>query len=378
MTVAKIRGDAAWKSSAKAKANRWGDNIARFSHDVVDVFHEPKFTLNADDRFFCIGSCFARNIEEHLIYNGVNVLSRKIICPKNEWPHRVNGFVNKFTSHSMRNEIDWVLNASHIGMELFSEQENGWLDLQLCPGVAPVTLERAIERRRYLQQDYFSRLKDASVIVLTLGLNEVWFDRATDRHLNAPPSYFATRREPDRYELHITDVEENVRELTATYDLIKKISRDVRMIVTVSPVPMSQTFSGQDVLIANSYSKSTLRAAAHVFCSMYSDVDYFPSYDIISTSPRKSVYAADCLHVSDSVVGRMMRTFLALYLGIEGSASPFNEMAYLEANKDVEASVRKGNYASGYEHWRKYGEREGRPLSPAGGPTALMITAGAV
>ncbi len=37
--------------------------------------------------------------------------------------------------------------------------------------------------------------------------------------------------------------------------------RDYRLILTISPVPLSATFTPSDVAVANSYSKSVLRAA---------------------------------------------------------------------------------------------------------------------
>jgi hypothetical protein len=57
--------------------------------------------------------------------------------------------------------------------------------------------------------------------------------------------------------------------------------------------------------------------------------------------------------------------------------APFRELAYLEANLDVEAAVRRAEFGSGFEHWQMHGEREGRPLNPPDGPTPLMIAAGA-
>ena len=160
----------AWTSAVKSGSARWHTNIARFSETSVMVEHEPKFSLTAQDTFFCIGSCFARNVEEYLIYSRRPVLSKRVVCPVEEWPNRVNGFVNKFTTNSVLNEIQWTICPPTIDGSLFEETKEGWMDLQLCPGVRPVTLERAKERRAYLMRDYFSRLHDASVIILTLGL----------------------------------------------------------------------------------------------------------------------------------------------------------------------------------------------------------------
>src|ERR1700728_42241 len=170
MTYTKISGVDAWNSLTRSDHSRWSDDIARFRDDLVLVTHRPKFPVSPTDAFFCIGSCFARNVEEHLIYAGMRVLSRRIVCPAEEWPYRINGFVNKFTTHSMVNEIDWIYQRPTIDETFFEEGPQGWSDLQLCPGVRPVSLERAIERRTYLIDDYFSRIRQADVIVLTLGL----------------------------------------------------------------------------------------------------------------------------------------------------------------------------------------------------------------
>ncbi len=373
----KLSGTAAWINAAKGQASRWSDHVDRFSEHIVDVFINPKFKISQNDSVFCIGSCFARNIEEHLIYIGLDVLSRRIVSPSHEWPHRINGFINKFTTHSMRNELEWVVSPKDITETMFEERQGGWVDLQLAPMTVPVSLPRAIERRAYLTGEYFNRLRQASIIIITLGLNEVWFDNEMSIYLNAPPSFFSARRDPGRYELCITDVDDNVSQLNAIRELIHTLNPDAKMVVTVSPVPMSETFSGQDVILANMISKSTLRAAADAFVRVHADVDYFPSYDIITMSPRQYAYTRDCLHVSDAIVGQMMRTFTNLYLDYEASPVVFNELAYLAANPDVEAAVRQARFSSGFEHWTLVGSAEGRPRYPQDGPTSLMITHGA-
>jgi SAM-dependent methyltransferase len=372
-----IAGQHAWEYLMKSENASWSANIARFSEPLAIATHKPKFVLGADDSFFCIGSCFARNVEEHLIYRGQTVLSKRIICPAEEWPTRANGFVNKFTTNSILNEIEWTINPPIIDHALFEETASGWSDLQLAPGVRPVSLERAINRRAYLLNDYFSRLQDASVVILTLGLNEVWHDAKSGRYLNAPPSFYSVRREPQRYSLEISDVAANVKALERIRELLVRLRPSVRLIVTVSPVPMGNTFSGKDVAVANTLSKATLRVAAETFARDNDDVDYFPTFDMISLSPRSLAYGADCLHVADSVVRMAMREFLRLYLGKDAASVPFNELAYLAANPDVEAAVRLGNFSSGFEHWLLHGRDEGRILAPAGGPTELMIAAGA-
>lgn len=369
-----LPGPEAWKNLLKERNGRWSSDIARFREALATVVHEPKFLIQPEDRFFCIGSCFARNVEEHLIYNGIRVLSRRIFSPAQEWGGaRINGFVNKFTTLSMLNELDWLVERPAITQDLFEPFGEGWRDLQLSTGTPAVSLERAIERRAYLIDDYFARVRDAEVVVLTLGLNETWYDHRTRRYLNEAPSPAGVRADPDRYVIEITDVATNTAALEKIHERLCSMNPRVRVVVTVSPVPMFATFTGTDVAVANMYSKSVLRAAAQEFAASHALVDYYPSYDMVALSPRESAYGADCLHVSDRAVGDLIRHFLRLYIGREPVSIDFNEVAYLAANADVEAAVRRGDFESGFEHWSVQGHKEGRPMRPEPGPKLDLV-----
>ena len=131
---------------------------------------------------------------------------------------------------------------------------------------------------------------------------------------------------------------------------------------------MSNTFSGKDIAVANTLSKATLRVAAEIFAHTYASVDYFPTFDMISLSPRGLAYKADCLHVTDSIIGKIMSKFLRLYLGNDVVATPFSESEYIRANPDVEAAVRLGLFSSGFEHWVSHGREEGRLVNSDGAP----------
>lgn len=363
MPIRTIDGAAAWAGLAGGDEQKWPDISARFASQPFVVEHQPGFELDMASRFFCLGSCFARNIEEHLIYRGADVLSKRVVSPAEEWPWRVNGFMNKFTTQSMLQELRWLETPPADPKDFLVETTRGWRDLQLAPELVASPLERALERRRYLAEDYFPRLRQADVVLMTLGLNEVWYDRTLGVHLNAPPSPWTVRREPGRYAVDVTDVGDNVAALEEIRARLKALNPEMKIILTVSPVPMGATFSGRDVAVANTLSKSTLRAAADAFQMAHADVDYFPSYEIVTLSAREHAYAADCLHVADQIVSHVMATFLSLYCKSAPQAPEgFSEMTYLDANPDVEDAVRAGILSSGYEHWIKHGRGEGRRL----------------
>ncbi|MBI3438858.1 MAG: GSCFA domain-containing protein, partial [Proteobacteria bacterium] len=189
----------AFANAMNAPNSRWAKTIERFANDRFTIAHAPKFRLEPAHRFFCIGSCFARNIEEALICRGVEVLSKRMVSPREEHPARVTGVINKFTTASMLNEARWALSGEGSGDCSIVDGGEGWLDLQINPNARPVTRERAEERRRYLERDYFARMRQADVLVVTLGLIETWRDEENEVWQNMAPPFYLARRQPGRF-----------------------------------------------------------------------------------------------------------------------------------------------------------------------------------
>jgi hypothetical protein len=70
---------------------------------------------------------------------------------------------------------------------------------------------------------------------------------------------------------------------------MKKVNPQLRFILTVSPVPLTATKSGNHVAVATMASKSILRAVTEELMS-HVDVDYFPSYEIINSPIFKGTF----------------------------------------------------------------------------------------
>lgn len=163
------------------------------------------------------------------------------------------------------------------------------------------------------------------------------------------------------------------------YDVIARFARPgARIVVTVSPAPMTETFTAGDVLAANTYGKSTLRAAAEDSARPRANVDYYPSYDAVLTSHRSLAYnAGDDLHVLDSAVRAVIEHFLRTYGVTAPHEHPeFVELDYLSANPDVHRAVLDEQFASGYDHWLAHGRAEGRPLRAEDRPLSLRREVG--
>jgi|SRR5665213_1678564 len=91
--------------------------------------------------------------------------------------------------------------------------------------------------------------------------------------------------DPSRHEFHNYRYGEIRDGLEETIELIRSVNPAIRFVLTVSPVPLIATASGQHVLVATVQSKSTLRAVAGDLAADRSEIDYFPSYEIVSSFP---------------------------------------------------------------------------------------------
>ena len=84
--------------------------------------------------------------------------------------------------------------------------------------------------------------------------------------------------------------------------------------VTVSPVPLEATFTGQDVVLANTLSKAVLRATAGACTRPHENVHYFPSYDIVMNSDKAAAWRKDGRHVRRPFVRQIMELFVRTHL----------------------------------------------------------------
>jgi hypothetical protein len=83
-------------------------------------------------------------------------------------------------------------------------------------------------------------------------------------------------------------------------------------LLTVSPVPLTATNSGNHVLVATMESKSILRAVAGKVAREIENSSYFPSYEIINAPPyRASFFEPNMRSVTLHGVDQVMKTFFS-------------------------------------------------------------------
>lgn len=320
MPIARFTYAEANKNLRSNRASRWPDGrgITTRLDELAKVHMNPSFDFSSSDQVFTIGSCFAREIEKYLDKLGFNLPALGINIPTEERVSATaNDILNKYGVHSMENELRWGFEGRDIPDDVFylsAGEGDLWHDAQLVPNLVPAPLARVIERRAMVM-GLVKQLPHCRVVVITLGLAEAWFDTRAGIYLNGMPPQAAIQKEPSRFELHVLSFDEIVESLERIHAIISKYGHpDFRMLLTVSPVPFKATFSGKDALVANMYSKSVQRTAAEVFSQRHPNVDYFPSYEIVTLSNRKVAYELDNIHVTAPTVAHIMSSVVSAYV----------------------------------------------------------------
>jgi len=291
----------------------------RLRHTWFTPKVDPKFTLRRDDKFYAIGSCFARGIESSLTGHKIIVESAAPefaeLQPANKELSGL-GFTNKYNTYSILNELRWALDPDAVFPQesIVQVTKTTWYDPHTNPSLALADLAETLERRAMMQA-VTKRIKHCRAVIVTLGLAEVWRDVKADVFVNRTPIPSLFKTQPGRYEFHLTSFAENWANLEAIYALLTQYGHpDVRIVVTVSPVPLMNTFSTMDIVVANTWAKSLLRAVAQEWAAAHPNVDYFPSYEIVQSSDRAAVWERDLRHVKGAGAHHIMELFLRNYI----------------------------------------------------------------
>jgi hypothetical protein len=285
---------------------------ARFGDPELGLQVEPSFHIAPTDHIFVVGSCFAAEVLKTLRGLGFRATDA--------------GLGYKYNVFSILQSVRWALQADFDASLLARLQDGRWFDGHRHPFWAyPERAEGAARHRQLLEQARCA-LAECDVLVLTLGLVEVWRDTGTGVVLNqTPPVAFLDQ--PSRFQARRTTHGENLSALRELLQILGRIRPGLRVLCTVSPVPLKASFCSRDVLIANAYSKSTLRSVVDEALEAERQdsalaMDYFPAYELATLSPREQVWCAtirdqepDGRHVRrDFVEQVIMRLFLRHYV----------------------------------------------------------------
>jgi len=243
--------------------DKFRDLDAAIDELVIDP-RSPRF-FRKSSRFFTQGSCFAEHIHHGLI--------------------------------SMGYESHW---------EKWIEDIN-----------SPLAIAAVVNHHSATPDSPFcSLVRRCDVAVITVGVAPCWFKKSNNSFvLNNELNL----REIDGYYQRTLTVDECKKYLASALGTLERLNQNIKIVLTLSPVPLARTFEFTSAIVADAVSKSVLRAAIHELIETFPDkIFYFPSYEMVTWVGR---YRGDAFgaegvgprHVSAFYIDSILQSFIRNY-----------------------------------------------------------------
>lgn len=290
-----------------------------------------RWKLPSDARFSTFGSCFAQHISRALKARQMNWFNAE--PPPGRTPAEIARKYNYGVFSARTGNIYtaaqlllWtrlaVGDAPLDAVEIWRDTDGRFHDT-LRPKIEPRGFTDADEARRSLADTaraFRRSFADSEVFIFTLGLTEGWENSATGQVYALCPGTGVGDFDPAVHVFQNYGMTRIITDLNAAFALMRAVNPDLKILLTVSPVPLVATASGDHVLVATTYSKSVLRAVAGEMRQNDDQTDYFPSYEIIASPPtRAAFFEPNMRGIASQGVDLVMSHFFA---GLDATGAP--------------------------------------------------------
>ncbi|MDL4861707.1 GSCFA domain-containing protein [Halomonas elongata] len=277
----------------------WKKAVASKSMFDIESLWDPKFRIRPRNKVATFGSCFAQHIGNALKSRGFNWFitetAPESLSRENAKEFNYGIFSSRtgniYTTSLLRQWTEWALGEREVPEEVW--EYNGRFYDPFRPRIEPNGFSSIEELKASQQQTLksFERcIKESNFFVFTLGLTESWINAEHGYEYPMCPGTVAGDFDENLHKFKNQQFSEILQNLKLAMDLMRRENKSLKFILTVSPVPLTATKSGNHVLVATMESKSILRAVAGQLSGNNRYVDYYPSYEIINSPVFKGVF----------------------------------------------------------------------------------------
>jgi len=227
-----------------------------------------------------MGSCFAREIRKVLLKEGYAYITEETDNPASV--HASAAWERTYNTFSMRQIFEYTFESFTPDLRWWTVPDSGRIQDPYRRILLYDSLDEAEEDFEKHRLHSRRALERAEVLILTLGLTEIWEDRVDGSVICIPSGpYPKEGGDMGRYRFRVSRYPENLENLERIHTMMNRNNPGCKLLVTVSPVHLWATFrEDADVISASCNSKSTLRAVADEFVYSHDNVFYFPAYEI--------------------------------------------------------------------------------------------------
>ncbi|SMD04209.1 GSCFA domain-containing protein [Primorskyibacter flagellatus] len=286
--------------SSQPPKSFWRSAVAEPGLYRMSDLWTPAFSLPANARFATYGSCFAQHISRALQTRDLNWVNAEpapgktsaALAAKYNYGVYSARTANIYTARALETWIE-LAEDPKLTKSIEIWQDGTRFRDSLRPLIEPdgfASREEAHTMLRSTAKACRRSIEDAEVLVFTMGLTEGFEHAETGQPYALCPGTVAGQFDVDLHVFRNYGFTEILASMNAAITGMRRINPEIKLLLTVSPVPLTATASQDHVLVATTYSKSVLRAVAGELARNDPSIDYFPSYEIISAPPARGQF----------------------------------------------------------------------------------------
>lgn len=258
---------------------------------AADLLGDEHKFISSDTKFFTMGSCFAANISRALKNSGYS-------CDHLGITEHIN------TTYANRFFAEW----------LKQEGDNSFLNAELNKKFEDLT------QGNFTPESTVKAISQADCFILTLGVAPAFFVRGSGEFVMPKSTQITATSLSEKFYFRTTSVSENLENIKILIEKIRQISPSIKIILTVSPVPLTASFEFDSCVAADCVSKSIMRVTAHeiITNSGIKNIHYWPSFEIFRWvgSHGTGFYGGDdgySIHVTEAKVDATIKAFIDVF-----------------------------------------------------------------
>ncbi len=250
----------------------------QFRTEIIPSKLENLF--NYKSTFFCIGSCFAQNIHQKLISYKFNSYENSFGIAYNP----ISIFENLLPTNPYQ-----IIENNHIHYTYQAHSQ--------VFGANQKELETKISQNIVLNEELISK---SDGLIITFGTAMIYTLKSNNSIVSN-----CQKMPSDLFQKRLLSNEEMLTYFQLFYDKLLILNPKIKILLTISPVRHLK-----ETLPINSVSKSILRIFCHELTQKYSNIFYFPAFEIMQDDLRDyRFYESDMLHPTNQAVDYIWQKF---------------------------------------------------------------------
>lgn len=314
----------------------WKTAVADVGGFGLGALWTPKFKVGKTSKIITSGSCFAQHISRRLVDRGYTWLDAEpgpnLEAPeaKRKFNYGIFSFRtgNIYTANMLLQWLSFAFQRSTPTLEPLIKDGRFYdpYRQQIEPNGFS-SIDDLLTSREATLDAIRTAFTEADVFLFTFGLTEAWHDVKTGQEYSACPGVVAGTFDPSHTKLVNHSFGATLRQFRDALRIVNEHrTQNIRVITTVSPVPLTATASDKHVLVATTYSKSVLRSVAGQLSNDSPSVDYFPSYEVVTAPISRGMhYEGNARNVTRAGVDAVLSHFFS---GIEAKTRTSAHASY--------------------------------------------------